>query len=321
MIEFEKKSRYTYDDFVEVVRLLRSPDGCPWDRVQTHDSIRRNFLEEVYECCEAIDTDDQTLMQEELGDVMMQVIFHAGIEEDRGRFNLEDVCDGAVKKLVFEEKRISFDQLGQALQNNWSGYENIRSDALRLPEKFGVNNKEADAIAAEFAHYCAGLVNNRPNGRGGVFKAAIYTIDHCLKTGARTMATPDGRLAGEPLSKNLCAVTGMDKKGVTALIHSAGKIDASLFPNGSVLDIVLHPSAVAGEEGLNAFYGILMTYFRKGGFAMHGNVFQADDLKKAQQNPEAYQNLQVRVCGWNAYFVNLSKEEQDAFIQQAESGC
>jgi tetrapyrrole methylase family protein/MazG family protein len=86
---------------VEVVRLLRSPEGCPWDRVQTHDSIRRNFLEEVYECCEAIDTDDQALMQEELGDVMMQVIFHAGIEQDRGRFDLTDVCDNAVKKLVF----------------------------------------------------------------------------------------------------------------------------------------------------------------------------------------------------------------------------
>ena len=98
MIDFTKKSRYTYEDFVEVVRLLRSPEGCPWDRVQTHDSIRRNFLEEVYECCEAIDTDDAELMKEELGDVMMQVIFHAGIEQDRGRFDLTDVCDNAVKK-------------------------------------------------------------------------------------------------------------------------------------------------------------------------------------------------------------------------------
>ena len=106
MIDFKKKAHYTFEDFVEVVRLLRSPEGCPWDRVQTHQSIRRNFLEETYECCEAIDTDDPALMQEELGDVMMQVIFHAGIEADRGRFDLDDVCDGAVKKLVFRHPNV-----------------------------------------------------------------------------------------------------------------------------------------------------------------------------------------------------------------------
>ncbi len=106
MIDFTRKDRYTFEDFVEVVRLLRSPDGCPWDRVQTHESIRRNFLEETYECCEAIDNDDPELMKEELGDVMMQVIFHAGIEQDRGRFDLTDICDNAVKKLVFRHPNV-----------------------------------------------------------------------------------------------------------------------------------------------------------------------------------------------------------------------
>ena len=115
MIDFTRKSRYDFSDFVEVVRLLRSPDGCPWDRVQTHESIRRNFLEETYECCEAIDTDDPVLMQEELGDVMMQVIFHAGIEEDRGRFDLNDVCDGAVKKLVFRHPNV----FGPKTEQTW----------------------------------------------------------------------------------------------------------------------------------------------------------------------------------------------------------
>ena len=115
MINFTSKPRYDFEDFVEVVRLLRSPEGCPWDRVQTHDSIRRNFLEEVYECCEAIDTDDRELMVEELGDVMMQVIFHAGIEADRGRFDLDDVCDGAVKKLVFRHPNV----FGPKTEKTW----------------------------------------------------------------------------------------------------------------------------------------------------------------------------------------------------------
>lgn len=230
---------------------------------------------------------------------------------------VDSLC--ALKTLVYDEKKLTLSELTQILLEDWQGQESLQAYVLRLPNKFGTNDPTADSLAQELSAYCAGLVNNRPNGRGGVFKAALYTIDHCIKTGAHTMATPDGRNAGQPLSKNLCAVTGMDKKGVTGLIHSAGKLDLSQFPNGSVLDIVLHPSAVAGQEGLAAFYGILMTYLKMGGLAIHGNVFSPEDLKKAQQYPERYQNLQVRVCGWNAYFVNLTKAEQDAFIRQAEN--
>ncbi len=230
---------------------------------------------------------------------------------------VDSLC--AVKTLVFDEKKLTLEELTQVLKSNWEGFETLRSYALRLPHKFGINDPVADTLAQSLSTFCAGLVNNRPNGRGGVYKAALYTIDHCIKTGKNTMATPDGRLAGMPLSKNLCAVSGMDKKGVTGLIHSAGKIDASSFPNGSVLDIVLHPSAVAGAEGLDAFYGIIMTYLKMGGLAIHGNVFRPEDLRNAQRDPERYKNLQVRVCGWNAYFVNLSKYEQDAFILQAEN--
>ena len=111
----------------------------------------------------------------------------------------------------------------------------------------------------------------------------------------------------------------MDRNGITALISSVTKIDFTDYPNGSVLDFVLHPSAVSGDDGLEAFLAIIKTYFHKGGFALHGNVFSPEDLKKAQADPETYKNLQVRVCGWNAYFVNLTKAEQDAFIRQAEN--
>ena len=230
---------------------------------------------------------------------------------------VDSLC--AVKALVFDEKKVTLEELKNILLANWENQEQLRSYVLQLPHKFGINDHVADGLAKALSEYCAGLINNRPNGRGGVFKAALYTIDHCIKTGKNTMATPDGRRSGTPLSKNLCAVTGMDKKGVTGLINSAGKLDCSLFPNGSVLDIVLHPSAVAGEEGLNAFYGIILTYLKMGGLAIHGNVFRPEELRKAQRDPESYKNLQVRVCGWNAYFINLTTEEQDAFILQAEN--
>ena len=130
-------------------------------------------------------------------------------------------------------------------------------------------------------------------------------------------ATPDGRLAHEPLSKNFGAMTAMDRAGVTALIDSVTKIDHGLFPNGSVLDILLHPSAVQGTEGLDKLLSLIRTYFTQGGFAIHGNVFDVQTLLNAQKNPEQYATLQVRVCGWNVYFVNLSKPEQDEFIRQA----
>lgn len=101
MINFTRKPRYGYEDLLEIIRLLRSPEGCPWDRVQTHQSIRRGMLEEAYEAAEAIDTDNAALLKEELGDVLMQVVFHAGIEADAGRFDMDDVCDGVVKKLLY----------------------------------------------------------------------------------------------------------------------------------------------------------------------------------------------------------------------------
>ena len=110
----------------------------------------------------------------------------------------------------------------------------------------------------------------------------------------------------------------MDKKGITALLSSVAKIDHTKFSNGTVLDYVLHPSAVSGEDGLTAMYGIVKAYFALGGLALHGNVFDARVLRAAQKNPEKYKNLQVRVCGWNVYFVNLTKQEQDSFIVQSE---
>ena len=223
-----------------------------------------------------------------------------------------------LKRFVYDEKRLSLSKFTEILKNDWAGAESLRRDALLSSPKYGNNDPVADALTADLLHFAASLVNGRPNGRGGVFKASSFTIDHYLHTGAKTMATPDGRHAGDPLSKNYCAAVGMDRHGVTALIGSVTKIDHSEFPNGSVLDVVLHPSAVAGEDGLSAFYALLMTYMKRGGFALHGNVFSVEELRAAQKAPEKYRNLQVRVCGWNAYFVSLTKTEQDAFIEQAE---
>ena len=108
MINFELKDRYDFSDLCKLVTFLRSDRGCPWDHEQTHESIRRNLLEEAYEACEGIDLDDAKLMQEELGDVLLQVVFHADIEADRGRFRVDDVCDGVCRKLIYRHPHLFF---------------------------------------------------------------------------------------------------------------------------------------------------------------------------------------------------------------------
>ena len=249
--------------------------------------------------------------------------YAGGAKYNNSSFTLGSIASAAdavyaTKYLVFDQKMLTFEQLGDILRSNWEGQEELRQQMLNHPVKFGNNIEEVDAIAEDLAIYGASLINGKPNARGGIFKAANHTIDNCFKYGKKTMATPDGRLAGEPLSKNNSAVTGMDRKGITGLIQSAVRLRPNLFPDGAVLDFVIHPSAVAGEDGLDAFLSLIKVYFDKGGVVMHGNVFRAEDLKAAQIEPEKYANLQVRVCGWNVFFVNLSKEEQDAFIKQAE---
>ena len=225
----------------------------------------------------------------------------------------------AVKKVVFDEKKISFDELCNLMKNNWQGGEKLRLICSNLKEKYGNGNPVADGIAKEMAKFISSYTLGREHGRGGIFKPGFFTIDRCYTLGAKTAATPDGRCAGDPFNKNLCATVGKDKNGITSLINSVTQMDLSDFPNGSVLDVVLHPSAVSGEDGLCGMYSILKSYFEKGGFALHGNVFDPSVLREAQKLPEKYATLQVRVCGWNAYFVNLSKAEQDDFIKQAEN--
>ena len=106
MVDFQCMDRYEMNDLLRIMELLRAPDGCPWDKVQTHKSIRRNMLEEAYEVAEAIDNEDFDLLKEELGDVLLQVVFHARMAEEAGRFNFSDVVDGVCQKLVFRHPHV-----------------------------------------------------------------------------------------------------------------------------------------------------------------------------------------------------------------------
>ena len=106
MIPYEKKEHYTIDDLAEIVTLLRSKDGCPWDKVQTHESIRPDLIEETYEVIEAIDQNDPEMLREELGDLLLQVVFHSRIETEQGHFTLDDVCTDICNKLIIRHPHV-----------------------------------------------------------------------------------------------------------------------------------------------------------------------------------------------------------------------
>lgn len=223
-----------------------------------------------------------------------------------------------LKKFVFDEHEFTLDEFRKVLAGNWRGHEKLRRRIRACPKRYGNGDPEADALTRKISDKVGDAITGQPNGRGGVFKAGCFSINHNVRYGQKCGATPDGRFSGDTLSKNLCPGPGMEFGGITAIINSvATSIDAVKFPNGTVMDIVFHPTAVSGEDGLLAMLGVYMTFFTLGGFAMHGNVFDAAVLREAQAHPEDYRNLQVRVCGWNVFFVHLSRAEQDDFIRQA----
>lgn len=141
MVDFQCKSRYGWEDFLEIMRLLRAPGGCPWDREQTHASIRRNFLEETYEVLDALDHDDAPGMCEELGDILMQVAFHTQIETERGRFTMDDVVDGVAQKLVYRHPHVF-----STVQADTSDQVLVNWEVLKRKEKGQAST--ADAVEA-----------------------------------------------------------------------------------------------------------------------------------------------------------------------------
>ena len=223
----------------------------------------------------------------------------------------------AIKKLVFEDKTISLNELIDILKSNWAGKEQLRLTIKNKFPKFGVGDKNTDVYAKDIVNVLADEINGKPNAKGGVYRLGLFSIDWRWQFGEKTAASADGRLAGETISQNSSASFGADREGATAHLISVASIDASNTPNATIVDIDLHSSAVKGENGLNTLVASLKTYFELGGFAVHYNILDTDVLKDAKLNPEKYPNLQVRLCGWNVLFSSLSEKEKDEFIARS----
>ncbi len=225
----------------------------------------------------------------------------------------------AVKEFVYDKKDVTLETLSAALAADWKGFEDLHTKVVKSLRKYGNDDAETDRYAEAMSAYFASKVNNRPNARGGVYKAIMHTAMEFVWEGEKTGATPDGRYAGDEISKNGSPSVGMDREGVTALIKSVLKARPYTYCESFCLDVMLHPTAVSGDEGLEIMKSLLFMYMKNGGQTVQFNVFNTETLRDAQKHPEKYQNLQVRVCGWNVLWNNLSEKEQNAYITRAEN--
>lgn len=236
---------------------------------------------------------------------------------------LADVADSLamVKKHVFDSQELTLGTLRDILDVNFEGHEKVRRKLLLDPDKYGNNKELPDFFAKDIVESIAQYVKGKKNAkkRGGKWNCGFHVARMSYTYADVTAACPSGRKRGEELSKNISSAMGQNKEGATALILSATKIDATRFCGDASLDAALLPASVRGDDGLEAMYILLDTFIKRGGHAIHLNVFDAETLRDAQKYPDKYRDLQIRVCGWNVLWNNISKKEQDGFIRQAEA--
>ncbi len=235
-----------------------------------------------------------------------------------GMINVADSL-AAVKKLVFDEKRVSMSQLKAALAANWqgNGYQELRKEFLAAP-KYGNDDAYVDSIARELYQFWADTAVTLDTRLGGKHMPAAISITSQAPGGALTGATPDGRYAGECLADGtMSAMRGRDTHGPTALIKSAAKIDQVPYQS-TLMNMKFHPSALSGTEDLRKLSSLIKTYFGLGGKHVQFNVISKDTLVDAQRHPEDYRDLVVRVAGYSAYFVQLTRAVQDEIIERTE---
>ena len=215
MVNFKMKDKYGFEDLLQIMTILRSPGGCVWDAEQTHETIRRDFLEETYEVCQAIDAKSTEDLCEELGDVLLQVVFHTEIEREAGRFDIDDVCDGVCKKMIYRHPHVFADtQVANSAEviENW--------DALKRVEKSQTTETDAlESVARALpALWRAEKVQHKA-AKAGVKQTSEQAIANVAAACAKLQANPEG--IGNHLGNLLFACVG--------LAEASGRLDCEVL--------------------------------------------------------------------------------------------
>ncbi len=224
----------------------------------------------------------------------------------------------AVKYHVFDQQKITIDELLTAMQANFEGHESgrLRAGLLYHTPKYGNDDDYADSIAEEVFNAYYELLNGRPNTKGGKYRVNLLPTTVHIYFGSVTGALPNGRKAGEPVSEGISPSQGADTKGPTAVIKSAARIDHART-GGTLLNMKFNPQVLAGD-GIDKLAHLLRTYFKLDGHHVQFNVIDAETLRKAQQNPQQHRDLIVRVAGFSDYFVDVGRDLQNEIITRTE---
>jgi formate C-acetyltransferase len=224
----------------------------------------------------------------------------------------------AVKDLVFDKKAFTMEELYKAIKANWEGYEDMRKLCLEAP-KFGNNIDTVDNIAADLYKFWVDSCNSFTTIYGVPPRPTGISITAHAPGGSYTCATPDGRKSGDTLPDGVASpAQGTDKNGPTASLASAMKINQDPF-NAMLLNMKIHPSALNTEEDLMKLAALVKTYLTNGGKHIQFNVIDNQTLKKAQEKPEEYRDLIVRVAGYSTYFTLLTTPVQNEIIARTEN--
>jgi pyruvate formate-lyase/glycerol dehydratase family glycyl radical enzyme len=223
----------------------------------------------------------------------------------------------AIRFHVYDQRDVSMAELLAALRANFAGYERLRQALLNRTPKYGNDDERADELLrAVFEAYYSSIVG-RPNSKGGCYQINLLPTTVHVYFGSVTGALPDGRCAGEPLSEGISPVQGADRRGPTAVLQSAAKIDHART-GGTLLNQKFTPRLLADDQGLDGLVHLVRTYFKLDGHHIQFNVVDAATLRAAKANPEQYRDLVVRVAGYSDYFCNLSAALQDEIIARTE---
>ncbi|MCD8352276.1 MAG: formate C-acetyltransferase/glycerol dehydratase family glycyl radical enzyme [Planctomycetaceae bacterium] len=285
------------------------------------------FFGEMIKACEKVEEIHQRLLPTALLSSVIRDCLHKGVDVTKGgsHYNYSgiqaiqpaNIADSlaALKKLVYDEKKIDRTVLLEALRSNFSEFEELRLQLLNKAPKYGNDVEWVDSIAAQWIALFAGKFKGLKNYRGGPYHTGMYTVSAHVPMGANVGASPDGRMVGAPLADGgMSAVYGRDSKGPTALLNSVSRIESRLGSNGTLLNMKFLPQFFKTEEGIRKFSSLLRAFVALRINHVQFNVVNKEDLLAAQKSPDQYPNLTIRVAGYTAYFTELAKDLQDEII-------
>jgi len=291
------------------------------------------FIDKMIRCCEVVEKIHMEVLPSPFLSSVIDDCLDKGMDVTAGgaHYNLSgiqviqgaNIADSlaAIKKLVYDEKRVDRGRLLEALRANYKEDESLRLTLLNHAPKYGNDIEWVDELAHKWVKYFSEKLKNYRNVRGGPYHTGLYTVSAHVPMGQNVGATPDGRFAKDPLADGgMSPVYGRDVKGPTAVLKSVSRVDSMLGSNGTLLNMKFLPEFFGTESGIEKFAQFLQTFVKLNISHIQFNVLRKEDLLAAKKEPEKYRGLTVRVAGYTAYFTELADDLQNEIIARTSYG-